>query len=167
LFDERNLLELRSPEYPGERLVACRNPQLAKLRAHKREQLLCATQMNLEKIKVRVDAAKRAGQDAVGVRVGKIVNQYKVAKHFELAIGETTFSFGRKPDSIAAEAALDGLYIIRTSVPAQQMRTYELPLSIALVPAGFAIANVVIGIRIALHLMSGTASQPPCADYQS
>ena len=167
LFDETNLLELSSPEYPGERLVACRNPQLAKLRAHKREQLLCATEKNLEKIKVRVDAAKLTGQDAVGVRVGKVINQYKVAKHFELAIGETTFSFGRKPDSIAAEAALDGLYNIRTSVPAQQMRTYELPLSIALVPAGFAIANVVIGIRIALHLMSGTASQPPCADYQS
>jgi len=125
LFDERNLLELRSPEYPGERLVACRNPQLAKLRAHKREELLCATEKNLEKIKVRVDAAKRAGQDAVGVRVGKVINQYKVAKHFELAIGEATFSFGRKPDSIAAEAALDGLYIIRTSVPAQQMEAAD------------------------------------------
>ncbi len=121
LFDETNLLELRSPEYPGERLVACRNPQLAKLRAHKREELLCATEKNLEKIKLRVDAAKLAGQDAIGVRVGKVINQYKVAKHFELTIGETTFSFGRKPESIAAEAALDGLYIIRTSVPAQQM----------------------------------------------
>ena len=121
LFDETNLLELRSPEYPGERLVACRNPQLAKLRAHKREELLCATEKNLEKIKVRVDAAKLTGQDAIGVRVGKVINQYKVAKHFELTIGETTFSFGRKPESIAAEAALDGLYIIRTSVPAQQM----------------------------------------------
>jgi transposase len=125
LFDERNLLELRSPEYPGERLVACRNPQLAKLRAHKREELLCATEKNLEKIKVRVDAAKLTGQDAIGVRVGKVINQYKVAKHFELTIGEATFSFGRKPDSIAAEAALDGLYIIRTSVPAQQMEAAD------------------------------------------
>ena len=121
LFDESNLLELSSPDYPGERLVACRNPQLAKLRAHKREELLCATEKNLEKIKARVDAAKLAGKDDIGVRVGKIVNQYKVAKHFELAIGETTFSFQRKPDSIAAEAALDGLYIIRTSVPPTQM----------------------------------------------
>ena len=103
LFDERNLLELRSPEYPGERLVACRNPQLAKLRAHKREELLCATEKNLEKIKPRVDAAKLTGQDAIGVRVGKVVNQYKVAKHFELTIGETAFSFRRKPDSIAAK----------------------------------------------------------------
>ena len=114
-----------SPEYPGERLVACRNPQLAKLRAHKREELLCATEKNLEKIKLRVDAAKLAGQDAIGVRVGKLINQYKVAKHFELTIGEAAFSFRRKPESIAAEAALDGLYIIRTSVPAQQMEAAD------------------------------------------
>jgi len=121
LFDERNLLELSAPDYPGERLVACRNSQLAKLRAHKREELLRATENNLEKIKARVDAAKLAGKDNIGVRVGKIVNQYKVAKHFELTIGDTVFSYQRKPDSIAAEAALDGLYIIRTSVPAAQM----------------------------------------------
>lgn len=121
LFDERNLLELNSPDYPGERLMACRNPQLAKLRAHKREELLCATEAALAKIKPRVDAAKLAGKDAIGVGVGKVVNQYKVAKHFELEIGETTFAFRRKTDSIAAEAALDGLYIIRTSVPANEM----------------------------------------------
>ncbi|MGO9443992.1 MAG: IS1634 family transposase [Thiobacillaceae bacterium] len=121
LFDERNLLELSSPDYPGERLVACRNPQLAKLRAHKREELLCATENNLEKIKAKVGAGKLVGKDAIGVRVGKLINQYKVAKHFELAIEETAFSFQRKPDSIAAEAALDGLYLIRTSVPATQM----------------------------------------------
>jgi transposase len=121
LFDERNLLELSSPDYPGERLVACRNPELAKLRTHKREELLAATEVNLEKIKARVDAAKLAGRDEIGVRVGKIINQYKVAKHFELAIGDTTFAFSRKHASIAAEAALDGLYIIRTSVAAEQM----------------------------------------------
>ena len=121
LFDERNLLELSSPDYPGERLVACRNPQLAKLRAHKREALLCATEISLAKIKARVDAAKLSGQDAIGLRVGKIVNQYKVAKHFQLSIGDTAFAFQRTHDSIAAEAALDGLYIIRTSVPAAQM----------------------------------------------
>ena len=121
LFDERNLLELSSPDYPGERLVACRNPQLAKLRAHKREDLLCATEKNLEKVKARVAAAKLVGQAAIGVRVGKIINQYKVAKHFKLTIGEAAFSFQRQPDSIAAEAALDGVYIIRTSVPAAQM----------------------------------------------
>ena len=121
LFDERNLLELTSPDYPGERLMACRNPQLARLRAHKREELLCATEKSLEKIQARVHAGKLTGQDAIGVRVGKVVNQYKVAKHFALTIGETTFSFERKPDTIAAEAALDGLYLIRTSVPATEI----------------------------------------------
>jgi transposase len=121
LFDQRNLVELSSPEYPGERLVACRNPELARLRAHKREALLAATERNLDKIKARVDAAKLAGEAAIGVRVGKIVNQYKVAKHFELSIGDKTFTFARQPDSIAAEAALDGIYIIRTSVAAAQM----------------------------------------------
>jgi transposase len=121
LFDQRNLLELSSPDYPGERLVACRNPQLAKLRTHKREELLAATERNLEKIKARVDAGKLAGQDEIGLRVGKLVNQYKVAKHFELAIGNTSFTFARKLQGIAAEATLDGLYIIRTSVAAEQM----------------------------------------------
>ena len=121
LFDERNLFEFSVPDYPGERLVACRNAPLAKLRAHKRESLLCATEKNLEKIKARVDAARLVGQDAIGVCVGKIINQYKVAKHFELVIDQATFSFQRRPDSIAAEAALDGIYIIRTSVSAAQM----------------------------------------------
>ena len=121
LFDERNLLELSSPDYPGERLVACRNPELAKLRTHKREELLAATERNLEKIKARVDAGKLAGQDEIGLRVGKVINQYKMAKHFELAIGDNTFTFARKSDAIKAEAALDGIYIIRTSVPPAQM----------------------------------------------
>ena len=121
LFDERNLFELSSPDYPGERLVACRNSQLAKLRAHKREDLLTATERNLAKIKVRVSAGKLAGADAIGLAVGKIINQYKVAKHFALAIDAASFSFTRKLDSIAAEAALDGIYIIRTSVPPAQM----------------------------------------------
>jgi transposase len=121
LFDERNLVEVSSPDYPGERLVACRNPELAKLRAHKREALLAATEVNLDKIKARVNAGKLAGRDQIGLRVGKVINQYKVAKHFALAIGDHTFTFARQHDSIAAEAALDGLYIIRTSVPAAQM----------------------------------------------
>jgi transposase len=121
LFDERNLLELSSPDYPGERLMACRNPPLAERRARTREALLEATEKNLEKIKARVESAKLAGKEKIGVRVGKIINQYKVAKHFELEIGEATFSFRRKADSIAAEAALDGIYIIRTSVPANEM----------------------------------------------
>jgi hypothetical protein len=121
LFDERNLLELSSPDYPGERLVACRNPQLAALRAHKREELLAATERNLAPIKLLVDAAKLKGADAIGLRVGRVVNQYKVAKHFELTIGEASFAFQRKRESIAAEAALDGIYIIRTSVAPARM----------------------------------------------
>ena len=121
LFDEVNLLELSSPDYPGERLVACRNPELAKLRAHKREELLAATEENLAKIKARVDAGKLSAREQIGLRVGKVINQYKVAKHFELSIGENALSCVRKHESIAAEAALDGIYIIRTSVPAAQM----------------------------------------------
>jgi transposase len=121
LFDELNLVELSSPEYPGERLVACRNPELAKLRAHKRLELLAATERNLDKIKSRVAARKLVGSDAIGVRVGKVVNQYMVAKHFELTIEDHAFTFARKSDAIAAEAALDGIYIIRTSLSATQM----------------------------------------------
>ena len=125
LFDERNLVELGSPDYPGERLVACRNPELARLRTHKREELLAATERHLDKIKARVGAGKLAGRDAIGLRVGRVVNQYKVAKHFELAIGERTFTFQRKLDGIAVEAALDGVYIIRTSVNAAQMEAAD------------------------------------------
>ena len=121
LFDERNLLELSSPDYPGERLVACRNLELAKLRTHKRQELLVATERNLDKIKARVDAGKLAGQDEIGLRVGKVINQYKMAKHFELAIADNAFTFARKLDAIKAEAALDGIYIIRTSVAPEQM----------------------------------------------
>jgi len=131
LFDERNLLELSSPDFPGERLLACRNPELAKLRSHTRQELLLATEQNLQKIKVRVDAARLVGKDKIGVAVGKVVNQYKVAKHFELLITDNAFTFARKAGPIAAEAALDGLYIIRTSVKAERMdapacvRTYK------------------------------------------
>ena len=121
LFDARNLLEFSSPDYPGERLVACRNLQLARLRVHKREELLCATERNLQKILVQVQAGKLRGKDKIGVKVGKVINQYKIAKHLELDIGERSFSFARNARSIANEAALDGLYIIRTSVPATHM----------------------------------------------
>ncbi len=125
LFDECNLLELDSPDYPGERLVACRNPELAKLRTHKREALLGATERNLEKIVARVQAGRLSSSAKIGVCVGKAINQYKMSKHFELTIGDHSLSFSRKPDSIAAEAALDGIYIIRTSVPAAQMDAPE------------------------------------------
>jgi transposase len=125
LFDERNLVEISSPEYPGERLVACRNPQLARLRAAKREALLLATEKSLQAIRDRVDAGRLGKADAIGLAAGKVVNRYKVAKHFELAIGEGSFSFERKRQAIAAEAALDGIYIIRTSVDAQRMQAAD------------------------------------------
>jgi len=121
LFDERNLFAFTCPDYPGERLVACRNPQLAALRAHKREDLLQATEKNLEKVRAMVQAGRLRGQDQIGVRVGKVVNQYQVAKHFTLDIQDQAFAFQRKVESIAAEAALDGLYVIRTSLPEAAM----------------------------------------------
>jgi hypothetical protein len=96
--------------------VACRNPELAKLRAHKREELLAATETSLHKIKARVDAGKLVGREQIGLRVGKVINQYKVAKHFELTLGDHALAFARKRQAIAAEAALDGVYIIRTSL---------------------------------------------------
>ena len=121
LFDETNLCEITHPDYPGERLVACRNPQLAKLRAHKRAELLQATEEDLAKIAARVEAGRLKGQDKIGVAVGRVVNRYKVAKHFTLTLTDTTLTFARKEDAIAAEAALDGIYIIRTSVTSERL----------------------------------------------
>jgi hypothetical protein len=125
LFDERNLFEIAHPDYPAERLIACRNPQLAQLRAHKREALLQATEKALEQLRVRVARGRLQGKDQIGLSVGKVINQYKVAKHFQLAITDTALSFSRDPHSIGAEAALDGLYLIRSSVPAAQMDSAE------------------------------------------
>ncbi len=121
LFDERNLFEFTDPDYPGERLIACRNPQLAALRAHKRDDLLQATEKNLEKVRTMVQAGRLRGQDKIGLRVGKVINQYKVAKHFTLDIQDQAFTFTRRGEHIASEAALDGLYVIRTSVPNSAM----------------------------------------------
>ena len=125
LFDERNLIELSCPEYPGERLIACRNPQLAQLRAHKREVLLGATEASLAKIKARVDAGKLVGRADIGLRVGRVINQYKVAKHFALTIEDKVFSFARNAEGIATEAALDGIYIIRASLPSARMHAAD------------------------------------------
>lgn len=125
LFDQRNLFEFTSPDYPNERLVACRNPQLAKLRAHKRQALLAATEQALAQVQAMVEAGKLKGQDKIGLRVGRVVNKYKVAKHFALDIRERAFSYQRKQDSIAQEAALDGLYVIRTSVTTARMDSAE------------------------------------------
>ncbi len=121
LFDERNLFELRSPDFPGERLVACRNPELATLRARKRQALLEATAKELAKVQRMVARGQLTGRDAIGVRVGKVINKYKVAKHFRLTIQEARFAFHIDEAQVAAEAALDGLYVIRTSVAPERL----------------------------------------------
>ena len=121
LFDERNLISLKHDDYPGERLVACRNPPLARLRAAKRTDLLAATAKELEKIKARVMSGRLEGRDKIGLRIGKVISKYKVAKHFDLDIKDGAFEFTINADRVAAEAALDGLYIIRTSVAAETM----------------------------------------------
>ena len=125
LFDERNLFEFSHPDFPGERLMACRNGDLGKLRAHKREALLEATEKELEKVRGRIENGSLAGRDKIGVRVGKVLNKYKVGKHFELTIEENGFKFQRLEKQITAEAALDGIYVIRTSVPKKQMSSAE------------------------------------------
>ena len=121
LFDERNLFEIAHPDFPGERLVACRNPELAKLRAGKRQSLLVATAKELEKVKGMVERGKLRAQGEIGVRVGKVVNKYKVAKHFALDIGEGHFTYSVLDDQVAAEAQLDGIYVIRTSIAEKRM----------------------------------------------
>ena len=118
LFDESNLAEISHPDYPDERLVACRNPALAAERARKRTELLAATEAVLAPIAASVEAGKLTGADRIALRVGRCVNRYKMAKHFVLDIGEHAFTYTRRADQIAAEAALDGIYVIRTSVGA-------------------------------------------------
>jgi hypothetical protein len=125
LFDERQLFELTHTEYPGERLIACRNPELAKLRAHKRQSLLEATQKELEKVRASVTAGRLSGKAKIGVRIGRVVNKYKVAKHFELTVEDRSFGFKILNEKVAAEAALDGIYVIRTNVPKKQLGTAD------------------------------------------
>jgi Transposase DDE domain len=123
LFDERNLLELTSGHFPGERLVVCRNPLLAEERARKRLELLATTEADLAKIVVATGRARHPlrGQDAIGLRVGRVIGHYHMAKHFELTITETALAYRRKSEAIEAEAALDGLYVVRTSLAAGQL----------------------------------------------
>ena len=121
LFDERNLISLTHDDYPGERLVACRNPALAKRRAEKRNDLIAATTRELEKVKAMVTGGRLEGSDKIGVRVGKVIGKYKVAKHFDLDIEDGSFGFEVNAQRVAAEAALDGLYVIRTSVDKADM----------------------------------------------
>jgi hypothetical protein len=123
LFDQQDLAEISHPDYPGERLIACRNPFLAAERARKREDLLQATEKLLGAIAGQAAAGRITGADKIGVRAGKVINRYKVAKHFILDIGDRQLTWRRGQAAIDAEAALDGIYVIRTSVPAAQLDT--------------------------------------------
>ncbi|MFC1642262.1 transposase, partial [Myxococcota bacterium] len=125
LFDERDMAEVVAEQFPGERLVVCRNPFLAEERARKREALLQATERELERVR---DAVRRAirplrGQAQIGLRVGRSVNRFKVRKHFKLTITDMELSWERDEPSIAAEAAMDGIYVVRTTVPSEKMPT--------------------------------------------
>jgi transposase len=127
LFDEKDLVEIDSSDYPGERLVVCRNPLLAQERARKRQELLEATEKELNKI---VEATQRPtrrlrGKDRIGLRVGRVLGRYKMGKHFRLNITEESFTYEREQEQIEQEAMLDGLYVVRTSVPEQMMSKEE------------------------------------------
>ena len=128
LFDTLDLAEIQSAEFPGERLVVCRNPVLAVQRRHKREALLQATEKALGEIQAAVQRPKRAlhGQDRIGIRVGKVLDRHKVAKHFRLTITNNSFSFSRIQEKIDEEALSDGLYVIRSPIPQDQMNADEL-----------------------------------------
>jgi hypothetical protein len=119
LFDTTDLAEIQHPDFPGERLIACLNPLLAAERVRKREDLLQATERELEKVAAATRRAKRAlrGADQIGLRVGKVLGRFKMAKHFAVQITDTTFTYRRKQEAIDAEASLDGIYVLRTSVP--------------------------------------------------
>jgi hypothetical protein len=125
LFDERNIFELGHPDFPGERLVACRNADLAARRAAKRQSLIEATARELDKVRGMVERGRLRGQDKIGVRVGKVSNKYKVGKHFVLDISDETLNFHIDQDKVAAEAALDGIYVVRTSLPQTRMDAAE------------------------------------------
>jgi Transposase DDE domain len=121
LFDQQDLAEIASPDYPGERLIVCRNPAEAAERTRKRADLLAATESLVAPIIARVQAGKLAGADKTGIAVGKVINKYKMGKHFDVAITATTLAVTRKQDQIDAEAALDGFYVLRTPVPAHTL----------------------------------------------
>ena len=123
LFDERNLVEMTSEHFPGERLVVCRNPALVEERARKRLELLAATELDLAKIAAATQRARKPlrKQGAIALRVGRVIERYRVAKHLELTITDTSLSWRRRDEAIKAEAALDGLYVIRTSLAAAQL----------------------------------------------
>jgi transposase len=125
LFDERNLFEFIHPDYPAERLIACKNPDLAKLRGHKRQALLDATVKELEKVRRMVEGGRLKDKEQIGLRVGKVINKYKMAKHIALDIQDTQFNWQIKDEKVNEERSLDGIYIIRTSVTVERMSSED------------------------------------------
>jgi transposase len=126
LFDQTNLAEIEAPQdYPGERLVVCRNPLVAAERARKREDLLAATERGLAEIAQRVGRGTLSGADQIGLAVGPALKRYRMKKHFAIQITDTSFAFARKIDQIEAEAALDGFYVLRTNAPADELASVE------------------------------------------
>lgn len=121
LFDEQSLAEIQSEEFPGERLIVCRNPLVAQERSRKREELLAATERALSEIARRVETGTLSGSDQIGLQVGAVQNKWKVKKHLDIQITDASLSFTRKQEQITAEAALDGIYILRTSVASPQL----------------------------------------------
>ena len=122
LFDTQDLAEITHPDYPGERLIACRNPALADERARKRAALLAATETALAAIAERVTAGRLTGAGHIGEAVGRIIDKYKMGKHFDRTITDTSFTYRRNQAGIDAEAALDGIYVLRTSAPTDDPR---------------------------------------------
>jgi hypothetical protein len=131
LFDQRDMAEITSEDYPGERLVVCRNPDLAARRCHKREELLDATERLLDAVAARLHHKRRPlrGAAKIGIAVGAVLNKHRMAKHFDVVISGTTLSWSRKQDAIATEAALDGFYVIRTNLPAKVFPTEQVVLA--------------------------------------
>jgi transposase len=125
LFDEHNLAEITAEDYPGERLIVCRNPLVAAERARKREELLAATERGLQAIAERVQRGTLHGADQIGLAAGPALKRYRVKKHFEVKITDTTFTYKRKSEQINSEAALDGIYVLRTSVTDSELESSE------------------------------------------
>jgi len=160
LFDEQNLFEITHPDYPGERLVCCHNPALAEERARKRAELLAATETQLQAIAAATRRARRPlrGTDKIGLRVGTVRNKFKMAKHFDLEITDEAFRFTRNQDSIAAEAALDGIYVLRTSLPERALGRDDVVLrykDLADVERFFRTLNSELEVRPIRHRLAG------------
>ena len=158
LFDEVNLCEIAHPDYAGERLVACKNPFLAAERARKRDALLAGTEADLEQVAAAVSAGRLRDPGKIGLRAGRVLHRHKMAKHFEIEIGEGRFSYSRKTEAIEAEAALDGIYVIRTSEgsdalsPEAVVATYK---SLANIERGFrTLKSVDLHIRPIRHRLA-------------